>query len=105
MSIKRQELTSLGDDKGTVHLRTTVSLDEAIDETIKTSEYGNRIGSGSDEVVVAAQIPDELFTYDPLLKKALIARKNGDIAEYTHYIRSFLKINPQFVPLKSRKYF
>lgn len=105
MAIQRQELNCIDDDKGTIHLHTVVSTDEAIEHTRRDSECGGRIGKGSDSIMIGAEIPAELFTYDPLLRHAMQARQMGDIPEYTHYIRMFMKLNPQFVPIHDRRIF
>ncbi len=78
------------------HLRTTVSLDDAINQVKYDNEMGGRIGKGSDEVLIKAEIPLELWTYDPMLQKAAFFRAIGDIAHYTHYFDMFLRLNPQF---------
>jgi len=78
------------------HLRTTISLDDAIDQAKYDTEMGGRLGTGSDEVLIKAEIPMELWALDPMLKKAAFFRAQGDIAHYTHYFDMFLRLNPQF---------
>ena len=78
------------------HLRTTVSLDDAINKVQYDNDMGGRIGKGSDEVLIKAEIPMELWALDPMLKKAAFFRAQGDIANYTHYFDMFLRLNPQF---------
>lgn len=105
-SIIRQELTSLNDDKGTVHLKTTVELDSAIAMAKAATELsGGRVGHGSGEMRVMGFIPPELWTYDPLLLKAREAKRHGDIGKYTHYVRVFFKLNPHLSPVVDKKYF
>jgi len=87
------------------HLRTTISLDDTIDKVKYDNEMGGRIGTGSDEVLIKAEIPMELWALDPMLKKAMFFRAQGDIAHYTHYFDMFLRLNPQFKVEYKQKYF
>lgn len=105
-SIIKQELNSLNDGKGTVHLRTTVEMDSVIAMAKAATELsGGRVGHGSGEMRVMGFIPPELWTYDPLLLKAREAKRHGDIGQYTHYVRMFFKLNPQLSPVVDKKYF
>ena len=106
-NISRQEFDTEFDENGKplYHVRTTVSLDEAIDKAKFDNEMGGRIGKGSDEVLIKAEIPMELWALDPMLKKAAFFRAQGDIAHYTHYFDMFLRLNPQFRVEFKPKYF
>ena len=77
-------------------LRTTVSLDDAINQVKFDNDMGGRIGTGSDEVMIKAEIPMELWALDPMLQKASFYRAQGDMAHFTHYFDMFLRLNPQF---------
>ena len=96
-NITYQDLTTEWDPSGKAryHLRTTVSLDEAIRRAQYDNEMGGRVGKGSDEVVIQAEIPLELWSLDPLLKKAAFFRAQGDKALYTHYFKMFLDLQPK----------
>ena len=102
-----QEFETEFDEKGKerYHLKTTISLDKAIDQAKYDSEMGGRLGTGSDEVLIKAEIPMELWALDPMLKKATFFRMQGDIAHYTHYFDMFLRLNPQFKVEYRPKYF
>ena len=106
-NITRQEFDTEYDENGKprYHLRTTISLDDAIDQAKYDSEMGGRIGTGSDEVLIKAEIPMELWALDPMLKKAAFFRMQGDIAHYTHYFDMFLRLNPQFKVEYRPKYY
>ena len=93
-----QEFETEFDEKGReqYHLQTTVSLDDAINQAKYDNEMGGRIGKGSDEVLIKAEIPMEMWALDPMLKKAAFFKAQGDIAHYTHYFDMFLRLNPQF---------
>ena len=91
--------------KNRYHLRTTISLDDAINQVKYDNEMGGRIGSGSDEVLIKAEIPMELWALDPMLRKAMFFRQHGDIAHYTHYFDMFLRLNPQFKVEYKQKFF
>ncbi len=97
-NVNRQDLDTEFDENGKprYHLRTTISLDDAIEQAKRDSEAGGRVGTGSDEVLIKAEIPVELWALDPMLKKAAFYRSVGDIAHYTHYFDMFLRLNPQF---------
>jgi len=97
-NVSRQEFDTEfdADGKEQYRLRTTISLDDAINQAKYDSEMGGRLGSGSDEVLIKAEIPMELWSLDPMLKKAAFFRAQGDIAHYTHYFDMFLRLNPQF---------
>ena len=106
-NINRQEFETEFDENGKerYHLQTTVSLDSAIDQAKYDSEMGGRLGTGSDEVLIKAEIPMELWALDPMLKKAAFFRAQGDIAHYTHYFDMFLRLNPQFKVEYRPKYY
>ena len=106
MAIARQEFNVV-DDAGDrkYHLKTTVDCSDAIAAAKAASDMGGRIGSGSDEVIITAQIPDELYALDPMLKKAMFFRSIGDKAQYVHYMRMFLKLNPKFKVEVSKKFY
>lgn len=106
MAIARQEFNVV-DDAGDrkYHLKTTVDCSDAIAAAKAASEMGGRVGKGSDEVVVIAQIPDELYALDPMLKKAMFFRSIGDNAQAVHWTREFLRLNPAFKVEVSRKYY
>lgn len=96
-----QDLTTEWDEfgKARYHLQTRVSLDEAIRQVQFDNErLGGRLGKGSDEVIIQAEIPLELWALDPLLKKAAFFREHGDIAHFTHYFKMFLDLQPQLAP-------
>ena len=93
------------DGKERYRLRTTVSLDDAIEQARLDSEMGGRVGEGSDEVLIKAEIPMELWALDPMLQKAAFFRAQGDVAHYTHYFDMFLRLNPQFKVEYRPKYF
>lgn len=97
-NVNLQEFDTEFDENGRekYHLRTTISLDDAIDQVQRDNEFGGRIGTGSDEVLIKAEIPMELWSLDPMLRKASFFRAQGDIAHYTHYFDMFLRLNPQF---------
>ncbi len=99
-NISRQELDTELDENGKMryHVRTVVSMDEAIDRVKYDNEMGGRIGKGSDEVLIKAEIPLELWSLDPLLKKAAFFKAMGDKALYTHYFNMFLQLQPQLRP-------
>ena len=103
MAIESTKLMRYND--GTIHLKTVVDCSEAIEAAKLASEAGGRIGKGSDEIVVTAQIPNELYGLDPLLKKAMFFKHMGDKAMCTHYTRMFLQLNPQFKVAVSKKFF
>ena len=96
-NITRQEFDTFFDEQGKAQyrLRTTVSLDDAINRVKYDNEMGGRIGKGSDEVLIKAEIPLELWSLDPLLKKAAFFKSVGDKALYTHYFNMFLQLQPQ----------
>ena len=106
-NINRQEFETEFDENGKerYHLQTTVSLDNAIDQAKYDSEMGGRLGTGSDEVLIKAEIPIELWALDPMLKRAAEFRAQGDIAHYTHYFDMFLRLNPQFKVEYRPKYY
>jgi len=106
-NVSRQEFETEYDENGKrrYHLRTTISLDDAINQAKYDNEMGGRIGKGSDEVLIKAEIPMELWALDPMLKKAMFFRAQGDIAHYTHYFDMFLRLNPQFKVEYKQKYF
>lgn len=106
-NINYQTLDTEFDENGKerYHLRTTVSLDDAIEQAKYDSEMGGRIGTGSDEVLIKAEIPMELWALDPMLKKASFFRMQGDVAHFTHYFDMFLRLNPQFKVEYRQKYF
>ena len=106
-NVNRQEFDTEFDEKGNeqYHLRTTIALDDAIDQAKYDSEMGGRLGTGSDEGLIKAEIPMELWTLDPMLRKAAFFRMQGDIAHYTHYFDMFLRLNPQFKVEYRPKYF
>lgn len=106
-NVNRQEFDTEYDEDGKrrYHLRTTISLDDAIEQAKYDSEMGGRLGTGSDEVLIKAEIPMELWTLDPMLRKATFYRSVGDIAHYTHYFDMFLRLNPQFKVEYRPKYF
>ena len=106
-NVTRQEFDTEFDENGNerYHLRTTISLDDAINQARYDSEMGGRIGTGSDEVLIKAEIPMELWTLDPMLRKAAFFRSIGDVAHYTHYFDMFLRLNPQFKVEYKQKYF
>ena len=96
-----QDLTTEWDEfgKARYHLQTRVSLDEAIRQVQFDNErLGGRLGKGSDEVIIQAEIPLELWALDPLLKRAAFFREHGDIAHFTHYFKMFLDLQPQLAP-------
>lgn len=107
MAIAKQELHTDVDSNGmeNYYLRTTVDCREAIEAAKLASEMGGRIGKGSDEIVVSAQIPNELYSLDPLLKTAMAFLRMGDRAMCVHYTRMFLKLNPWFKVNVRKKYF
>ncbi len=107
-NIIRQELNSRIDPatgKRQIHLRTEVSADEAIRQVQLDNENGGRIGSGSDEMMIACEIPSELWAYDPLLKKAMFYKLHGEKALYVHYLRQFMKLNQKLCPVYHRRVF
>ena len=106
-NVNRQEFDTEfdADGKERYHLKTTISLDDAINQVKMDNEMGGRLGSGSDEVLIKAEIPMELWTLDPMLRKAAFFRMQGDIAHYTHYFDMFLRLNPQFKVEYRPKYF
>lgn len=105
MAIIKQEIDSLNDDKRTTRLKTTVSIDEALEEVEKANLTGGRIGHGSDEVVTLFKVPQELWTLDPLLRKAQFYRRNGDMGQFTKYIKMWMKLNPQLCVKQQRRVF
>lgn len=106
-NVTRQEFDTEFDENGNerYHLRTTISLDDAINQAKLDSEMGGRIGTGSDEVLIKAEIPMELWALDPMLRKAAFFRSQGDMAHYTHYFDMFLRLNPQFKVEYKKKFF
>lgn len=106
-NVNRQEFDTEYDEDGKrrYHLRTTIALDDAIEQAKLDNEMGGRLGTGSDEVLIKAEIPVELWTLDPMLRKAAFYRSVGDIAHYTHYFDMFLRLNPQFKVEYRPKYF
>ena len=106
MAITQRDLNVI-DENGieSYHLRTTVDCSDAIAAAKAASEAGGRVGKGSDEVVVIAQIPDELYALDPMLKKAMFFRSIGDNAQAVHWTREFLRLNPAFKVTVSKKFY
>ena len=106
-NINRQELTSEYDSDGKLNIRlqTTVDFTAALEQVARDNEAGGRVGSGSDEMVISCEIPDELWALDPLLKKASFFAHMGDRANYTHYLRQFMKLHPKLCPTFRRKYY
>lgn len=106
-NVNRQEFDTEFDENGQerYHLKTTISLDDAIEQVKRDNEAGGRIGTGSDEVLIKAEIPMELWTLDPMLRKAAFYKAAGDVAHYTHYFDMFLRLNPQFKVEYRPKYF
>jgi len=107
-NISRQELNTYYDEKGRAHyhLQTQVSLDEAIRQVEYDNEVaGGRLGKGSDEMVIMAEIPLELWSLDPLLRKAAFFKDQGDKALYTHYLNMFLQLQPKLKPDFQRRIF
>ena len=101
-SIIRQELETIDDcGKKVTRLKSTVAFDSAIDSASLSS---GRTGSGSSEIRVMGFIPPELFAYDPILKAATRAKREGDSAEYTKLMRSFFNLNKHLAPVVERKY-
>lgn len=105
MAITQRDLNVI-DENGmeSYYLKTTVDCSDAIAAAKAASEAGGRVGKGSDEVVVIAQIPDELYALDPMLRKAMFYRSIGDNAQYVHWVRAFLQLNPAFKVTVSKKY-
>ena len=106
-NVNRQEFDTEfdADGKERYHLKTTISLDDAINQVKMDNEMGGRLGTGSDEVLIKAEIPMELWTLDPMLRKAAFYRSVGDVAHYTHYFDMFLRLNPQFKVEYKKKFF
>lgn len=106
MAITQRNLNVMDENgKEAYLLKTTVDCSDAIAAAKAASEAGGRVGKGSDEVVVIAQIPDELYALDPMLKKAMFFRSIGDNAQAVHWTREFLRLNPAFKVNVSKKFY
>lgn len=78
------------DDDGTVRLRNTFDYSHAIEETRRMNETGECQGKNG---YILGNIPQEMFCYDPWLKAAQQARREGDYGKYTDYMLRFFRVH------------
>lgn len=76
------------DDDGSIVLRNTFDFSGAVNETERMNETGEWKGKDG---YVLGNIPQEMFMYDPWLKAAARARREGDYGAYTDYMLRFFK--------------
>lgn len=102
--IIKQEFDFAKDDKGTVTLRNTIDIEQAINAAKEATETGARAGDSNSEVMLMGFIPPEMFMFDPWLVEAEKARQYGDIGEYTRLMKKFFEVHKEFAPTVRQKY-
>lgn len=81
------------DPDGTVHLRNTVDVSNAIEQAKMYDELG--AGNGKYGYMMGV-IPEELYMFDPWLQEAKRYKREGNMAQYTNYLLKFFSINRAF---------
>ena len=77
-------------DDGSVVLRNTFDYSGALDETERMNETDGWKGKDG---YILGNIPQEMFMYDPWLKAANNARREGDMGKYTDYMIRFFRVH------------
>lgn len=86
--ISKQELRF--EDDGTVKLRNTVDLSDAIRQAKEYDEMG--MGNGKNGYMLGV-IPEEMYQFDPWLMEANARKREGDMAGYNRYMMKFFSIH------------
>ncbi len=101
----KQHFIDVGDEKGTIIVRNTYDCSRAI-EMAKTvnSNGGPQMGRRSDDCEVMGFIPEEEWLYDIFLIAARSAQKQGDMGQYTKYMKKYFKNKSAFATPHQRVY-
>ena len=78
------------DRDGTIHMRNTVDVSEAIEQAKTYNEMG--MGNGKNGYMMGV-IPEEFFSFDPWLKEARRYKREGDMGKYTEYMLRFFRVH------------
>jgi hypothetical protein len=98
--IVKQELRR--DEDGTMHLRNTMDYSGTIAMAKEANE--RETGQGKNGYLMGF-IPEEMKMYDPWLKAANRAAREGDHAKYTDYMIRFFRVHSAFAYNTKRIYF